>query len=35
MTKDQLAMARELGITDEKGLKAYEAELNALEVDNG
>jgi hypothetical protein len=29
MTKDQLAMARELGITDEKGLKAYEAELNA------
>ena len=37
MTKDQLAMARELGITDEKGLKAYEAELNALqqEANNG
>ena len=27
MTQDQLRMARELGITDEKGLKAYEAEL--------
>ena len=27
MTQDQLRMARELGITDEKGLKAYEAEI--------
>tara|TARA_Y100000114_G_scaffold156181_1_gene182465 strand:- start:6636 stop:7544 length:909 start_codon:yes stop_codon:yes gene_type:complete len=27
MSQDQLRMARELGITDEKGLKAYEAEL--------
>jgi hypothetical protein len=37
MTKDQLAMARELGITDEKGLKAYEAELNSIqqEAKNG
>ena len=37
MTKDQLAMARELGITDEKGLKAYESELNAQqqEANNG
>ena len=37
MTKEQLQMARELGITDEKGLKAYEAELqNAQqEANNG
>jgi hypothetical protein len=34
MTKDQLSMARELGITDEKGLKAYESELNALQQEN-
>tara|TARA_R110000787_G_scaffold215212_1_gene324396 strand:- start:115 stop:1029 length:915 start_codon:yes stop_codon:yes gene_type:complete len=27
MSQDQLRMARELGITDEKGLKAYEAEI--------
>ena len=27
MTKEQLQMARELGITDEKGLRAYEAEI--------
>ena len=36
MTKDQLALARELGITDEKALKAYEAEINAVkEAQNG
>ena len=36
MTKDQLAFARELGITDEKSLKAYEAEINAAkEANNG
>ena len=37
MTKEQLQMARELGITDEKGLKAYEAEIqNAQqEANNG
>ena len=34
MTKDQLAMARELGITDEKSLKAYEAELNAIQQES-
>ena len=27
LTQDQLRMARELGITDEKGLKKYEAEI--------
>ena len=27
MTKDQLSMARELGITDEAGLKRYESEI--------
>jgi hypothetical protein len=27
MTKDQLAMARELGISDEQSLKKYEAEI--------
>ena len=27
MTQDQLRMARELGITDETGLKKYEAEI--------
>lgn len=36
MTKDQLSLARELGITDEKSLKAYEAEINAVkEAQNG
>tara|TARA_R100001015_G_C4629760_1_gene190858 strand:+ start:335 stop:1240 length:906 start_codon:yes stop_codon:yes gene_type:complete len=36
MTKDQLALARELGITDERSLKAYESELNAQkEANNG
>jgi len=27
MTQDQLRMARELGITDEAGLKKYESEI--------
>jgi hypothetical protein len=27
MTQDQLRMARELGITDENGLKQYAAEI--------
>jgi hypothetical protein len=27
MSQDQLRMARELGITDEAGLKKYEAEI--------
>ncbi len=37
MTKDQLQIARELGITDEKGLKAYEAEIqnSQQETNNG
>ena len=36
MTKDQLAMARELGITDDKSLKAYAAEIQATqEANNG
>ena len=36
MTKDQLAMARELGITDDKSLKAYAAEIQATqETNNG
>ena len=36
MTKDQLAMARELGITDDKSLKAYAAEIQATqEIQNG
>jgi hypothetical protein len=37
MTKDQLQIARELGITDEKGLKAYEAEIqnSQQEANNG
>ena len=37
MTKDQLQIARELGITDEKGLKAYEAEMqnSQQETKNG
>ena len=34
MTKDQLQMARELGITDEKALKAYEAEIQATQEAN-
>jgi hypothetical protein len=36
MTKDQLSMARELGITDDKSLKAYAAEIQATqETNNG
>lgn len=37
MSKEQLQMARELGITDEKALRAYEAEIQAKaqEANNG
>ena len=36
LTKDQLQMARELGLTDEQALKTYATEINSLqEVKNG
>ena len=34
MTRDQLSMARELGITDENGMKMYEKEIQAQSRNN-